>query len=361
MTEAKSQRRKPRLADIARAAGVSIATVSRALDDHPAIMPETKAKVRAAAQAQNYPMRDATEPKQRKARVHKPRRPGSICAVLPVALPVGARLANPFEVNLLGGIGAAMRDNGLDLSISAQAPYDDKALIQFMSNHPYDGIIFLGQSQFHEGLNSLAQGPRPFVVWGVEVPDQHYCSIGTDNFAGAMLATNHLIRQGRRRIAFVGQAPVITSAHTRLSQTAARLAGYRAAMAAADLPPDLNIVTAASTGRQAGIDAVELLFRQGIPIDAIVASSDMAAIGAIHALLCRGIAVPHDVAVVGYDDSEVASLFRPALTTIRQDIIAAGRLLVGKLLRAMAGHQIRSERLPTELVIRESCGARPAG
>ena len=360
MTEPKALPRKPRLADIAKAAGVSIATVSRVLDDHPAIKPDTKAKVRAVAQTQNYPLRDVAEPKQRKVRIHKPRRLGSICVVLPAALPVGARLANSFEVNLLGGIGAAMRDNGLDLSISAQAPHDDKSLISFMASHPYDGIIFFGQSQFHGGLNELAQGPRPFVVWGVEAPDQRYCSIGTDNFAGGMIATNHLIRQGRRRIAFVGQAAVITSAQTRLSQSAARLAGYRAAGEAAELPSDMAMITSASTGRQAGIDGVDRLMRQGIAFDAIVANSDMAAIGAIRALSLHGLDVPHDVAVVGYDDSEVASLVQPALTSVRQDIGAAGSLLVGKLLRAMSGYQIKSERLPTELVIRESCGAWPA-
>lgn len=348
--------RKPRLADIAAEAGVSIATVSRALDDHPAIKPETKQLVRTIAEARGYPLRDPAAAAPRQPRVHRPRRKGSICVVMPVALPAGSRLANSFELNLLGGIGAAMRDHGLDLSISAEAPYDDKTLAAFMAAHRYDGIIFLGQSQFHGGLNTLAEGARPFVVWGVETGDQRYCSVGSDNFEGGLLATRHLIALGRRSIAFIGQAAPITSAQTGLSQMAGRLAGFRAAMAAADLPADMTVIQSAPTGRQAGGDAVAALLARGVAFDGVVATSDLVAIGAIDALAGRGLRVPEDVAVVGYDDAEVARMVRPALTTIRQDAIVAGQLLVSKLLRAMGGYQIQSERLPTELVVRASCG-----
>lgn len=354
-------RQKPRLADIAAAAGVSIATVSRVLDDHPAIKPETKALVKGFAETLGYPLRDDTLAKPRRARQRKPRRSGSICVVMPVALPAGSRLANSFELNLLGGIGAAMRDHGLDLSIAAQAPYDDRTLAAFMASHPYDGIIFLGQSQFHDGLNALAEAQqRPFVVWGVDAPDQKYCSVGSDNFAGGLQSTQHLTGLGRRRIAFIGQAAPITSAQTRQSQIAERMAGFRAALATADLAADLTMVHPAPTGMQAGYDAVQTLLARGVAFDAIAASSDLVAIGAIDALTQHGISVPGDVAIVGYDDAEVAGLIRPRLTTMRQDAIVAGDLLVSKLLRAMAGYQIRSERLPTELVIRDSCGAAAA-
>lgn len=356
MSKILNAKRKPRLIDIATEAGVSIATVSRVLDDHPAIKRETKQRVRAIAKAQGYPMRDADAAMPRQRRVLKPRRKGAICVVMPVALPAGSRLANSFELNLLGGIGAAMRDLGLDLSISAEAPYDDRTLDSFMAAHRYDGIIFLGQSQFHDRLNALAEGPRPFVVWGVQTDDQRYCSVGSDNFEGGSQATQHLIGLGRKRIAFISQAAPITSAQTGLSQMAGRLAGFRAAMHAADLPADLIVIQSASTGRQAGADAVNSLLAKGKAFDAVVATSDLIAVGAIDALTIRGMKVPDDIAVVGYDDAEVAKLVRPPLTTIRQDPIIAGQLLVSKLLRAMAGYQIQSERLPTELVVRASCG-----
>lgn len=343
------------MADIAQAAGVSTATVSRVLSDHPAILPETKARVRALAQAHGYPVAENGS-KPRKARVRRPRKAGSVCAVMPVTLPVGSRLANAFELNLLGGVGAAMRDHGLDFSVSAQAPHDDASLLRFMESHPYDGVIFFGQSQFHEGLNALADGPRPFVVWGVETPGQRYCSVGSDNFACGLQATQHLAMLGRERIAFIGQAAPITTAQTRHSQLSERLSGFRSALAAADLPADITLMRPAGSGLEAGDLAVRDLLRKGTRFDAIVASSDFVALGAMRVLREAGLRVPQDVAVVGYDDSDFARLVQPQLTTMRQDPIRAGNLLVSKLLRAMAGYEVRSERLPIELVVRESCG-----
>lgn len=349
---------KPRLADIARAAGVSIATVSRVLDDHPAITPETKTRVTALAQEMGYPLREGAGQKH-KTRARRPRHKGSIGVVMPVALPAGSRLANSFELNLLGGIGAAMRDHGLDFSVSCQSPYDDVSLARFMAGHPYDGIIFLGQSQFHNGLNQIAQGNRPFVVWGVEVPDQLYCSVGSNNVEGGWLATRHLVGLGRQRIAFIGQTAPITTAQTRLSQLSERITGFRSALAGTGLAADLIVQRPAASGVLAGREAVHALCDRQAGFDAIVASSDLVAIGAMRALEERGLRVPRDVAIVGYDDSEAARLAQPPLTTIRQDTILAGNLLVSKLLRAMEGYQIRSERLPTELVVRESCGGVP--
>ncbi len=346
---------KPRLADIAQAAGVSIATVSRVLSDHPAILPETKARIRALAAEHGYPIPESGS-KPPKARVRRPRKAGSVCAVMPVTLPAGSRLANAFELNLLGGVGAAMRDHGLDFSVSAQAPHDDASLLRFMETHPYDGVIFFGQSQFHEGLNALADGPRPFVVWGVESPGQRYCSVGSDNFACGHRATQHLASLGRKRIAFIGQAAPITTAQTRHSQLSERLSGFRTALAEADLPADLTVMRPASSGLEAGELAVRDLLDRGIAFDALVASSDFVALGAMRVLREAGVRVPDDVAVVGYDDSEFARLVQPQLTTMRQDPIRAGNLLVAKLLRAMAGYEVKSERLSIELVVRESCG-----
>lgn len=348
--------RRPRLSDIAAAAGVSVATVSRVLSDHPAILPETKARVRAVAQAQGYSLPDA-DAVPRTVRSRRPRRTGSVCAVMPVALPAGSRLANAFEMNLLGGVGAAMRDQGLDFAVSAVAPHDDASLLRFMDRHPYDGVIFFGQSQFHDGLNTLAQGDRPFVVWGVETPGQRYCSVGSDNFACGFRATQHLVALGRERVAFVGQAAPITTAQTRHSQLSERLAGFRAALAEAGLSPGITMMRPANSGLAAGEDGVRALLAKETGFDAIVASSDLVAVGAIRVLRDQGMRVPEDVAVVGYDDSDLAQLIQPRLTTMRQDPILSGNLLVTKLLRAMAGYEVKSERLPIDLVVRESCGA----
>ena len=226
-----------------------------------------------------------------------------------------------------------------------------------MAKSKYDGTVFIGQSQYHAGLNKLAEGGRAFVVWGVEAVNQAYCSIGSDNFQGGYRATSHLIRLGRRRIVFLGQAPAIATAQTTVSQSAVRLAGCHAALQAAGLPIDPGLVQAAIGTSEAGADAVDNLMERAVEFDGIVAASDVIAIGAVRALQQRGHSVPGDVSVIGYDDSDIASYAQPRLTTVRQDTLKAGSLLVSKLLRLMDGHTVSSERLPTEIVIRESCGA----
>ncbi len=342
----------PRLVDLARLTGLSVATISRSLSDHPGISAATKLVVRQAAEAHGYPLRDRPASTARTAKDRN-----RICVVMPAALSPGNPLANPFELSLLGGIGAALRDRHLDFSVAWQAPHDDKSLLKFMAKSKYHGFIFLGQSQYHPALNKLAESGRRFVVWGIEADDQRYCSIGSDNFQGGFRATSHLIRLGRRRIVFLGQSPPVATAHTALSQSMVRLAGCQAALRAAGLPVDPAMVHAAPGTSEGGADAVDNLLERTIAFDAIVAVSDVIAIGAVRALQQRGRAVPRDVAVIGYDDSDIASYAQPRLTTVRQDTLKAGNLLVSKLLRLMDGHAVTSERLLTEIVIRDSCGA----
>lgn len=347
---------RPRLADVAAAAGVSVATVSRVLDDHPAITRDTKAKVMAAVLALGYPIRAAQPKRSRPAKIRRRRQQEGICVVMPAALPPGSQLANSFELSLLGGIGAAMRDRGLDFTVAARAPYDNATLRDFVADHGYAGMIFLGQSQYHAELNSLYDAGQAMVVWGIEAEDQRYCSVGGDNFGGAKAATSRLIQLGRRRIAFVGPAAPITTAQTGHSQLAERIAGYRAAVIAAGLPEDLCITRRFAPALRIGSDAVDDLIARQVPFDAVLACSDPIAAGVIDALARHGRRVPDDVAVIGYDDSDVAAYVRPRLTSVRQDPVLAGELLVSKLLRIMDGIAVTSERLPTSLSVRQSCG-----
>ena len=345
----------PRLVDLAQASGFSVATVSRALAGHPAISDETKNRIKAVAAEHGYVLREPPAASADAASRRKDRK--KIGLVMPAPLSIGSPLANPFELSLLGGIGAALRDRHFDFSIACSAPHDDKSLARFMAKARYDGTIFIGQSQYHAGLNRLAEAGRHLVVWGVEAEGQSYCSIGSDNFQGGYRATSHLIRLGRRRIVFLGQSPAVPGAQTSLSQWAVRLEGCRAAMEAAGLPLDPAMVQAAAGTSEAGAEAVTNLMERNIEFDGIVAASDVVAVGAICALQLRGRQVPQDVSVIGYDDSEIARYAQPRLTTVRQDTMKAGNLLVSKLLRLMDGHSVTSERLPTDIVIRDSCGA----
>lgn len=348
-----AETRKATLKDIADELGLSTATVSRAISGNTAISEETRELVMQSAVRLGY----APPKRLPKIRSAVGNLSEQVCVVLPVALGHGGQLGNAFELSLLGGIGAALRERRRDFSISWQTPHDDRTLTEFIDSTPYRGFIFFGQSQFHDTLNRMGAAYRPVVVWGVETEGQRYCSVGTDNFDGGLRATRHLIRTGRKRIAFFGSMPPIAEARTALSQIAQRLEGYKAALELEGLPFDPAIVQTPFSSRYEGVDAVDNLVERGVSFDAIVAASDIVALGALQALKRHGLRIPEDVAVIGYDDIDVASFSSPQLSTVRQDVIKAGNMLVSKVLRMMDGHRAASERLPTELIIRGSCGA----
>lgn len=334
--------RASRLQDIARQAGVSVSTVSRALSGSTAVNADTRRRIRELADAARY---DA--PPRRPRQTAKGEQP-SIMVVMPPAHD-GGQPVDPFSLGLVGGISIAMRERGLDLTLGHAAPTDQRGLAQLLDQNQADGLVFLGQSQLHDGLNRLARDGRRFVVWGAVTPGQDYCCVGSDNVRGGHRATHHLARLGRVRIAFLGD--------THTQELAQRYQGYLTALQETGLPADPHLHRRCRLVPDAAAEAVNDLLDQGVAFDAIVAVSDLVAIGAIRALNRRGLSVPGDVAVVGYDDIDIAAHMHPALTTIRQDTAKAGRLLVAKLLRLLAGDGASSERLSTDLIVRESCGA----
>ncbi|MEM9384462.1 MAG: LacI family DNA-binding transcriptional regulator [Pseudomonadota bacterium] len=331
-----------RLEDLAQLAGVSIATVSRALNDSPAVNENTKRRIWTLARNHNYHFRP-----------HMPAVPSGAVATIAVVIPppqgreVG--LYDPFYLELIGGIGEAARESGCDLLLSQASPRNYDELAALMASNRADGIIFLGQSSMHEHLNRLATHEHRFVVWGAELAGQRYGSVGSDNLRGGRRAAAHLLRLGRRRLAFCGdvEAPEISQ----------RYRGYRQALEEADLPLDPALVSPTHFEIESAQSAVDRMLAREVDFDAIVAASDQIAVGAARAIQRAGLRVPDDVSVVGYDDLYLARFASPALTTVRQDTRKAGRLLVSKLRDAPDAVTVRSERLPTDLIVRESCGA----
>ncbi len=326
------------LQQVAARAGVSVSTASRALAGNPAISEAVRQTICEAARDLRY-----TAPKRQKRSVTSP---GLVTVIMP---PISSRvLPDPFILELLGGISVAMRERNRDFVIGHSAPYDDSSLNAALDANPKGAFIVLGQSQYHNALNRQFRRGRNFVVWGLELPGQFYCSVGGDNFTGSQKLTRHLLRAGRRRLAFIGLAPydVFTE----------RFAGYRSALEAADITVDPRLVRSCDIAFEDALDPVNDLLNTGVPFDGIVATTDMLALGAMAALRRHGLSVPDDVAVVGYDDVALARHSAPGLTTVRQDVLKGGALLVSKLLRREAGLSAASERLPTEMMVRESCG-----
>ena len=188
---------KTTLEDLAKLAGVSISTVSRALNDQPLISTRTKQRIWALAREHDYPFRRSM-----------PQAPigaeGTIVIVTPHTRGRPLPLSHPFFLELFASIGEAARERGCDFTVSHVAPASLADLIATTTTSRANGVIFLGQSMLHEELNQLADTDARFVVWGAHIPGQKYRSIGSDNLLGGRRATLHLARLGRRRILFIG-------------------------------------------------------------------------------------------------------------------------------------------------------------
>ena len=334
-------RKTTRLEDLAKLAGVSIATASRALNDSPAVNARTKQAIWKLAREHDYPFRR-----------YMPAGPigasGTIALVTPRPQGREGRLSDPFFLELLAGVGEAARERGCDLVMSHVSPANMDDLNAAMTTSRADGVIFLGQSTLHSAFNRMAETDGRFVVWGAELPDQNYCSIGSDNIHGGRRATAHLARLGRKRIVYLGDLDP--------PEVMQRQRGYLDAVEAAGLGVDPDLILPAHFEVESAEASVDSMLRRGLDFDGIVAASDLIALGAVRALLHAGKRVPDDVSVIGFDNVPFSRYSRPALSTIAQDTMKAGRLMVSKLLDHAGEGGGRSERIPTDLIVRETCG-----
>ena len=333
--------------DIAYLAGVSQSTVSRALRGSPLVNPETTKRILEAAEQLNYKV-------DKHASSLRTQRAGTLALLLFEDPTSDESHINPFFLPMLSAITRACAGHGQDLLISFQQLSHDWHA-DYGDSKKADGLILLGYGDYlaYLGkLSKLVEQGTPFVRWGAVLPDQPGISIGCDNIGGGRQAGNHLLACGRRRIAFLGDAS------THYPEFLDRFLGCEAALRDAGLPLDRTLQVDAESSEDMGYEAARELMRRGAIFDAVFGGSDLIAIGAMRALAEAGLRVPEDVAVVGFDDIPAARIATPALTTIRQDTVRAGELLVDTLVRLVDAQPVESRRLPTELVVRHSCPAR---
>lgn len=326
------------LADIAAIAGVTPATVSRALSGNARISPATRHKVLEIAGRHGFQINQT-------ARNLRLGRTQSVGVVIPLGHHSAQRVSDPFYTALIGNLmdGLARREHAMLLS--AVTPHDAAWLANMSRSGRVDGIIVLCQSDQEPVLRDVGRTYKPLVVWGESGPEnQDYCCVGTDNRRGGRLATEHLIASGRRRIAFAGM--------TDIPELAARHAGFLDAHRAAGLEPGPRIeVPLAFDPSSAGLH--DTVASHG-DVEAVVAASDMIAMGLIRAFTEGGRRVPDDVAIVGYDDVSLAAHATPALTTIRQNLVLAAETILDLLFDRIAGIEAPSVRIPLELIGRQS-------
>lgn len=334
-----ADKRRMQMADIARLAGVSTSTVSRALSGSPLVNEETRQRIGELAKSLNYSVNVGAQ----NLRLGQNR---TVAVVVPFDTLKRQHLSDPFFLSLLGSIADALTDRGLDMLLTRVDSEKLYAAAQAYETGRAIGVILIGQWRHHDQLNQLAARQMPIVVWGAQLPQQLYATVGSDNVNGGFLATEHLIKSGRLRIAFFGDIELPEVAH--------RHDGYCKALTKHGIPYDESLIVNASFLEGAGRLAIEELKTRRVRYDALFACSDLLATSAIGRLRESKKRVPEDVAVVGYDDIELARHFHPSLTTIRQPIDKAGELLVETLLELVEKESASPRVVPAQLIKRET-------
>src|SRR5947209_12072804 len=314
--------KRPTSFDIAALAGVSQPTVSRALSGSASVSEETRRRVLDAAEQLNYKVdKNASGLRRQQSKT---------LALLFFEESPGAALLNPFYLSLVGPMVRRCAEQGYDLLISIQQLSSDWH-VEYEDSRKADGIILLGYGDYLEyrpRLEQLVARGAHFVRWGTGGDVQIGTTVSSDNEQGGFDATLHLLQNGRRRIAFIG------TAGAGFPEVQERWRGYCRALHAAGIDPDDGLRVDAAPDEADGRAAAEQLLERGTDFDSIFAASDIAAIGAMHALQHAGRAVP-ETAVVGFDDIPAACLASPPLTTITQDARAAAEALVDTLIQSI--------------------------
>jgi DNA-binding LacI/PurR family transcriptional regulator len=327
------------IADIARLAGVSKSTVSRALSDSPLIGEETKERIRAIARQYDF-------------QINAPARRLSLKQSRTIAFVTHAyhkefSVADLFGLEIMGGISSGLHANGYDMLVIHVDPHDTKWAHQYLDTGRVDGFILMTSTRKQNHIRMLLEMGAPFIVWGIPLPNQSYSSVTGDNFNGGKLATEHLIGAGRERIAFLGGPAEELEVQQRYQ-------GYKSALEKAGKSIDPVLIAYGDFSNTSGAAAMNNLLEQAPDLDAVFVNSDLMAIAAMDVIREQGRRVPEDIAVVGYDDLSIAEYSNPPLTTIRQNIPMAGKILAQNLIQYLQSGIVTNVSVPVELIVRKS-------
>lgn len=337
MTDSKIPHKIRNIAELARLAGVSAGTVSRALAGKDLVNKETRERIQAMAREHGF------RPNQMARRL-RTQKTGVIGVVIPLGHERRQHISDPFFMTLFGYLADELTESGHDLMLSRVIPGDDEWLDRIVDSGMLDGALVIGQSNQTEVIERVARQYRPLVIWGSHRDGQVQCTVGVDNVEGGRLAANRLVTRGAKTLAFFGD--------THGPEIAERLVGAQAVADAAGLPLHAFPTHLASDEMASQISTH--LDELGSAIDGIVCASDIIAMTTIRLLHERGMTVPDQIAVTGFDDLPMATRMVPQLTTVRQDIAAGARAMVDALRRRMAGDDVPSTVMTPELIVRES-------
>ena len=330
--------RAARLADVARLAKVSTATVSRALTLPHKVKARTLERVQQAASSLGYVAHGA-------ARALASRRTQTIAAVVPT-------LDNAIFANTIHALQRRLDEAGYVLLLAShEFDADIEARVtRKLIERGVDGLVLLGTTHHPEIYRMLEAHALPYVLtWAWDERGNHPC-VGFDNHAAAQRITEHLLDLGHRRFAMVSG---ITAQNERAQE---RLAGVRAALAVRGL--ELQRVVEKPYTHTGGREGLRAVLAGSAAPTAVICGNDVLAIGAIAECHARGLKVPEDVSITGFDDMELAGMMKPALTTMRFPTAELGAYAANHLLMRLEGKVVDLRcKLPTELVVRDSTAA----
>src|SRR5262245_14771349 len=330
--------------DIARLAGVSVATVSRVVNDRPDVAPETREIVMEHVRALSFST-------NRSARALARGRTGLIGLTIPYVL-------GDYYASILSGATEALHQQEARAVLCPTRHEHDReaALVERLMRGTTDGAILVLPSESADELGELEAQGFPFVV--IDAPmalPERIPVVSATHWAGARAATDHLIGLGHRRIAIIAGRDGWVASEERVN-------GYRAALAGVGVLPSPDMIEKGAFEIVDGLEAGHRLLSLDDPPTAIFACNDNMAVGALRAARELGIRVPEQLSIIGFDDSELSRVSSPALTTVRQPLEEMGRMAVSLLTRLIDGQRVETLRveLATRLVVREST-APPAG
>jgi DNA-binding LacI/PurR family transcriptional regulator len=322
--------------DIARIARVSHPTVSRALQNSPLVNAQTAEKIRRIAAESGYRASAV-------ARGLVTRRTRTIGLVV-------TTVADPFASEVVCGIEQTANDHGYSvfLADSNADPERERKVVQAFAERRVDGIIVTSSRVGALYLPMLAEMNVPIVLVNDQYPGAFVHSVMIANFEGMYAVAEHLLALGHRRIAYLGDQFGYQS-------DAERLAGYRAALKKAGVAAPAELVANGDGEPEAAVAAMEKLLTLAAPPTAVCCYNDMSALGAMRQIGARGLRVPEDISIVGFDDLFFASYLQPPLTTVRQPMRRMGKMAMESLFKLMSGEEsVPQIKVEADLVVRES-------
>jgi LacI family transcriptional regulator len=340
------------LEDIAKKAGVSRSTVSRVINKEPYVSEKTRARVMEIIEEVSFRPNPA-------ARMLVTQRTQIIGVVVPQISNV-IFADNSYFPMLLQGASSAINehDHSMLLWLQQNGESREHFAQRIARNRWMDGVVVCSIVESDPLVKAIVEIGMPFVAverpggFSREIVDNcNYVTV--DNIHSATMAVEHLLRLGRRRIAHI-------TGHLTITDGQDRLQGYRQALQCADMPVDENLIYPGYFTREYGYIGMKALLKH--KPDAVFAAGDTTAQGALQAIQEAGLRVPDDIAVIGFDDLDIATRTTPPLTTIRQPVQQKGSVAASLLIDVLEGQLHGPQRilLPTELVIRQSCGAIPS-